>query len=245
MTPLYNSNTFGIITNVSHQDEQDWTLRKSHSVRDYIHYATGAFTKTGLTLCREKLLWSTSILICSIIDNLFCKAIITEISQNLDSGTKNSENQYKDEVRPKKAQKYQIVSLPWTLISQAWNGLMRHFQCLKSSAGNPLPVEKGPGSIAPLRAELWPFKEGTRQICLKIDANVTDFVNPFSNAHISGLEWSFAKIQKPQIISLALASHRKRTQVNCTSGSWAMAVQRGYPSKKNEKNLDFFGNSKT
>ena len=34
---------------------------------------------------------------------------------------------------------------------------------LKSSAGNPLPVEKGPGSIAPLRAELWPFKEGTRQ----------------------------------------------------------------------------------
>ena len=57
-------------------------------------------------------------------------------------------------------------------------------QCLKSSAGNPLAVEKGPGSIAPLRAELWPFKEGTRHICLKIDANVTDFVNPFSNAHI-------------------------------------------------------------
>ena len=56
------------------------------------------------------------------------------------------------------------------------------------------------------------------------------FVNPFSNAHISGLEWSFAKIQKPQIISWALASHRKRIQVNCTSGSRAMAVQRGQPS---------------
>ena len=130
------------------------------------------------------------------------------------------------------AQKYQIVSLLWTLISQAWNGLLRHFQCLKSSAGNPLAVEKGPGSIAPLRAELWPFKEGTRQICLKIEANVTDFVTTFSNAHISGLEWSFAKIQKPQIISWALASHRKRTQVNCTSGSRAMAIQRGQPSEE-------------
>merc|ERR1711911_280469 len=117
-----------------------------------------------------------------------------------------------------------------TLISQAWNGLLRHFQCLKSSTGNPLPVEKGPGSIAPLRAELWPFKEGTRQICLKIEAKVPFFVNPFSNAHISGLEWSFAKIQKPQIISWGLASHRKRIQVNCTSVGRAMAVQRGQPS---------------
>jgi len=122
------------------------------------------------------------------------------------------------------------VSLLWTLISQAWNGLLRHFQCLKSSAGNPLAVEKGPGSIAPLRAELWPFKEGTRQFYPKIEAKVPFFVNPFSNAHISGLEWSFAKIQKPQIISWALASHRKRIQVNCTSGSRAMAVQRGQPS---------------
>ncbi len=33
-----------------------------------------------------------------------------------------------------------IVWLLWTLISQAWNGLLRHFQCLKSSAGNPLAV---------------------------------------------------------------------------------------------------------
>ena len=60
------------------------------------------------------------------------------------------------------AQKYQIVSLLWTLISQAWNGLLRHFQCLKSSAGNSLAVEKGPRSIAPQGAELWPFKEGYR-----------------------------------------------------------------------------------
>ena len=98
---------------------------------------------------------------------------------------------------------------------------------LKSSARDPLPVEKGPGSIAPLRAELWPFKEGTRQFYPKIDAKVANFVNPFSNAHFSGLKWSFSKIQKPQIISLALASHRKRIQVNCTLGSRAMAVQRG------------------
>ena len=43
----------------------------------------------------------------------------------------------------------------------------------------PLCVEKGPGSIAPLWAELWLFKEGNRQFCLKIEANVTDFVNHF------------------------------------------------------------------
>ena len=66
------------------------------------------------------------------------------------------------------AQKYQIVWLLWTLISQAWNGLLRHFQCLKSSAGNSLAVEKGPGSIAPLGAELWPFKEGNRQFVSKL-----------------------------------------------------------------------------
>ena len=128
------------------------------------------------------------------------------------------------------AQKWRFVWLLWTLISQAWNGLLRHFQCPKSSAGNALAVEKGPGSFAPLRAELWPFKEGTRQICLKIEAKVPLFVTTSSNAHISGLEWSFAIIQKPMIISWALASHRKRTQVNCTSGGRAMAVQRGLPS---------------
>ena len=67
-------------------------------------------------------------------------------------------------------------------------------QCLKSSAGNPLAVDKGPGSIAPLWAELWPFKEGNHQFYPKIDAKVPLFVTTFSNAHISGLEWSFAKI---------------------------------------------------
>merc|ERR1711911_199526 len=82
-----------------------------------------------------------------------------------------------------------------TLISQAWNGYLRHFQCLKSSAGNPLPVEKGPGSFAPLRAELWPFKEGTRQKRTKSDAKVANFVNPFSNAHFSGLSGVFQKFK--------------------------------------------------
>ena len=53
---------------------------------------------------------------------------------------------------------------------------------------------KGPGSIAPMRAELWPFKEGTHQKRTKIGAKVPLFGNPFSNEHISGLEWSFAKI---------------------------------------------------
>ena len=43
----------------------------------------------------------------------------------------------------------------------------------------PKAVEKQSGSIAPLRAELWPSKEGNHQICLKIDANVTDFVTTF------------------------------------------------------------------
>ena len=46
------------------------------------------------------------------------------------------------------------MSLLWTLISQAWNGLLRHFRCLKSSAGNSLAVEKETGSIAPLQAKL-------------------------------------------------------------------------------------------
>merc|ERR1711911_388534 len=85
-----------------------------------------------------------------------------------------------------------------TLISQAWNGLLRHLQCLKSSAGNPLAVEKGPGSFAPLRAELWPFKEGTRQKRTKSDAKVANFVNPFSNAHFSGLSGVFQKFKSPR-----------------------------------------------
>ena len=128
------------------------------------------------------------------------------------------------------AQNSPFVWLLWTLISQAWNGLLRHFQCLKSSAGNSLAVEKGPGSIAPLWAKLWPFKEGTRQICLKIGANVTDFVTTFSIVHKSGLEWTFEALPVPKIISWEFSSCRKRTQVNCTSGGRAMAIQRGLPS---------------
>ena len=117
-------------------------------------------------------------------------------------------NQKKDGVRPKIA-KWHFVSLLWTFITQALNGLLRHFQCLKSSAGIPLAVEKGPQSIAPLQAKLWPFKEGNCQKRTKIEAKVPLFGNPFSNLHNSGLKRSCAKIQKPQIISLAWASYRK------------------------------------
>ena len=87
----------------------------------------------------------------------------------------------------KNCSKVTFVWLLWALISQTWNGLLRHFQCPKSSAGNPVAVEKGPGSIAPLWGELWPFKEGNRQFYPKIEAKVPLFGNPFSNAHISGL----------------------------------------------------------
>ncbi len=51
------------------------------------------------------------------------------------------------------------------------------------------------------------FKEGTHQQIFK------DFEHPFSNDHISGLEWTFSKIPKPRINSLACSSSRKRTQV--------------------------------
>ena len=126
------------------------------------------------------------------------------------------------------AQKCQIVSLLWTLISQAWNGLLRHFQCLKSSAGNSLAVEKGPGSIAPLWAELWPFKEGNRQFYPKIDANVTDFVTTFSNAHKSGLEWTFEAVPVPKIISWALASHKKGPRSIAPQGAKLWPFKEGY-----------------
>ena len=100
----------------------------------------------------------------------------------LTTAAKTVQTNKKTESGTKMAKKYQIMYLLWTLISQAWNGLLT----------------------------LWLFKEVNCQICLKVDANVTDFSNPFSNMYLSGLEWSFAKIQKPRIISLALASPRKR-----------------------------------
>ena len=55
-------------------------------------------------------------------------------------------------------------------------------------------IEKESRSIRPLGSELWPFKEGKGQICLKIGAFLTLFVNPFSNGHNSGPECDFSKI---------------------------------------------------
>ena len=54
---------------------------------------------------------------------------------------------------------------------------------LATPAGSPLDVRKGPGSIAPLGAELWPFKEGNHK--KKIHAKVQHFANPFLNMLIS------------------------------------------------------------
>ena len=87
---------------------------------------------------------------------------------------------------------------------------------------NPPPSEE----IAPLGSELWPFKEGNRQICLKIEAFLTFFVNPFSNGHNSGSECDFSKIEKPSTKCLVYTCPRKRIQVNWTSGAGAMAMQR-------------------
>ena len=49
-----------------------------------------------------------------------------------------------------------------TTLNPYKSGLEWTFECLISTAENPLAVAKGPGSIAPLQAELWPFKEGNR-----------------------------------------------------------------------------------
>ena len=107
-----------------------------------------------------------------------------------------------------------------TCISQAWNGLLRHFQCLKSSAGNCLAVEKGPRSIAPQGAELWPFKEGYR---LLISAKLVKIAHLCSNTRFSGLEWSFAKIQKPKTLRMKCSCHGTGTQDSGTSGRQATA----------------------
>ena len=60
--------------------------------------------------------------------------------------------------------------------------------------GSALAIGKDSRSIGPLGSELWPFKEDTCQICLKIEAFMTLFVNPFSNSHNSGPECNFSKI---------------------------------------------------
>ena len=96
------------------------------------------------------------------------------------------------------AQNSPFVSLLWTLISQAWNGLLRHFQCLKSSAGNSLAVEKGPRSIAPQGAELWLFKEGYR--LLNFSKMWSGVLQKFKNLEPS--EWSaLAMEQAPRTVA--------------------------------------------
>ena len=61
--------------------------------------------------------------------------------------------------------------------------------------------------------------------CSKVTFRVTT-LNPYK----SGLEWTFEALPVPKIISWEFSSCRKRTQVNCTSGGRAMAIQRGLPS---------------
>ena len=89
---------------------------------------------------------------------------------------------------------------------------------------------------SPVNANLRSFVRLSDEKCsrahnLNLSLSCQSQVSPFSSMHISSLEWSFAKIQKPQIISLALDSHRKRTHVNITSGQ-AKAVQKGPPSEE-------------
>ena len=69
---------------------------------------------------------------------------------------------------------------------------MRHFQCLKSSVGNPLAVEKEPRSIAPQGAKLWLFKEVNHL------RNLVKISNLCSNTCFSGLEWNFETIKNLQ-----------------------------------------------
>ena len=60
---------------------------------------------------------------------------------------------------------------------------------------------------------------------------LSSILYPCSNAHNSGLEWSFSKIQKPSLISLVCTSPRYKIQDNCSPRIKAMVVERGYPSK--------------
>ena len=80
------------------------------------------------------------------------------------------------------------------LITLARNGLLGQFLCPSPSLGNVLTIGKELRSFGPLGSELWLLKEGNRQICLKIGAFFTLFVNPFSNGHNSGPECDFSKI---------------------------------------------------
>ena len=92
----------------------------------------------------------------------------------------------------KMAQKWHCVSLLYAFLSQAWNWLLRYFQCLKSSAGSCRKRTQDLGQLHLYRPSYGHLK---RVFYPKIEANMPIFSNPFSNTHISGLEWSFAKIQ--------------------------------------------------
>ena len=65
------------------------------------------------------------------------------------------------------------------LITLAKKGLLGHFLWPSPSPGSGLSIGKEFRSIGPLGSELWPFKEGKRQIGPKIEVFVTLFVNPF------------------------------------------------------------------
>ena len=53
---------------------------------------------------------------------------------------------------------------------------------------------------------------------------------PCSNAHNSGLEFNFSKIQKPSLISLVCTSPRHKIQDNCSLRIQAMVgfLERGF-----------------
>ena len=63
-------------------------------------------------------------------------------------------------------------------------------KCLSPSPGSGLAIGKEFRSIGPLGSELWPFKEGNSQICHKIGAFLTLFVNQSSNGQNSGPEFN-------------------------------------------------------
>ena len=84
------------------------------------------------------------------------------------------------------------------LITLAKKGLLGHFLWPSPSPGSGLAIGKEFRSIGPLGSELWPFKEGQLQICLKSEVLVTLFVSPFSNGYNSGPECNFSENLKAQ-----------------------------------------------
>ena len=115
----------------------------------------------------------------------------------------------------------------WALISQAWKGLFGHFQCPKSASGNTLAGEKGSGSFEPLGAELWPFKEGNRQFCLKIGAKVTDFVTTFLTAISQAPGGLFQKFQHPWSIVCNCLTDKKGSRSKAPLGAELRPLKEG------------------